>query len=113
MPRGGGPNPDGFERKTQNGYVTVKLNGKTRYKHHVIAEENLGRPIDYDKERVVFADRDRTNLDPRNIVVVPKGGRHANQDSLEESLNESNQVLNESNQLDSASNITPVERKSN
>lgn len=57
----------------QNGYSYTKLGkGNWRLTHHLIAEEKLGRALDSSQERVVFKDRDRTNLDPDNIEVVPK-----------------------------------------
>lgn len=54
-----------------NGYHYVKWNGKRRLLHHVIAEETLGRALDKD-ERVYFEDKDRTNFDPKNILVRKK-----------------------------------------
>jgi hypothetical protein len=69
MPRGGRiePYPLGAERLV-NGYVVVKTRAGWRYKHHMIAEQKLERTL-LDNERVVFVDRDRTNLDPENIDI--------------------------------------------
>ena len=41
-------------------------------KHHLVWEEAHGEPVPPDCS-VVFADRDRANFDPENIVAVPKG----------------------------------------
>lgn len=67
------PLPVGHEELTPQGYTRVKTAlGVWRLKHHLIAEENLGRPIDTRVERVTFKDGDRTNLNSENIMVVPK-----------------------------------------
>lgn len=71
MPRGETA-PIGARRKTQNGYWMTKMVDGWRYDHHVVAEKTLGRPVDFNTERVIFADRDPDNLDPANISVVPK-----------------------------------------
>lgn len=67
----------GSTRRAQNGYsyTKVKNEGPNQWRltHHMIAEKNLGRPIDTSVERVVFVDGDRWNLKPENIKVVPKG----------------------------------------
>lgn len=67
------PAPDGAERISKNGYTYVKVVGRWRLKHHLIAEEFLGRLINPDEERVIFKDGDRTHLNPNNIKVVKKG----------------------------------------
>lgn len=64
--------PIGHERVAQNGYCYVKTEQGWRLKHHLIAEEKLGRAIDTKLELVKFADHDRTNFAPDNIVVEPK-----------------------------------------
>jgi hypothetical protein len=64
----------GAERVAQNGYYYVKTETGWRLKHHVIAEEKFGRPVDTKTELVCFKDRRRTNFDPDNIIIVPKKG---------------------------------------
>lgn len=64
---------EGAESTAANGYHYIKLDGKWRLKHHIIAETSLGRSIDTKTERVIFIDGDRHNLDPDNIKVVAKG----------------------------------------
>lgn len=58
----------GTEVETQNGYINVKTEDGWRYKHAIIAEEKLGRPIEKG-ERVRFKDGNRRNFDPSNIEV--------------------------------------------
>lgn len=70
MPRGK-PSKDGATNVAANGYHYTKVDGKFRLTHHIIAERALGRAIAPD-ELVSFADNDRTNLDPSNIVVSKK-----------------------------------------
>lgn len=67
MPRGK-PSKDGDTNVAQNGYHYTKIDGKFKLTHHIIAEEQLGRPIESD-ETVSFRDGDRENLSPDNIVV--------------------------------------------
>jgi len=71
MPRGM-PAKIGDETIAQNGYTWVRTENGMRYKHHLIAEEKLGRPLDLEREQVCFIDRDRHNFDPSNIEVRPK-----------------------------------------
>lgn len=68
----GSPKPEGHEFQAANGYWYVKQNGKYRLKHHVIAEEKYGHPVDSKVHRVYFVDGDRENLDPSNIEVAEK-----------------------------------------
>ena len=65
----------GAERVAQNGYHYIKTKDGWRLKHHIIAEENLGRPIDTSIERVLFKNRKRDDFDPSNIIVEPKGSK--------------------------------------
>lgn len=44
--------------------------------HHLIAETKYGRPPAAD-ERVIFVDKDRANLDPKNIEYVKKNSPRA------------------------------------
>lgn len=62
----------GDERISPNGYAYVRTETEWRLKHHLVAEETLGRPLKVD-ERVRFRDGDRTNLNPSNIQVVLQG----------------------------------------
>lgn len=56
----------------KNGYSYTKVDtGKWRLTHHLIAEVKFARHVDSSQERVVFLDKDRTNLDPNNIDIVP------------------------------------------
>ena len=66
------PAPDGTTRVSANGYHYTKQDNRWRLTHHIIAEANLGRPL-APGERVEFKDKDRTNLDPKNVLVRTKG----------------------------------------
>lgn len=66
---------DGDTHVAANGYHYTRTDGKWRLTHHIIAEKELGRSIDSEKETVRFADSDRANLTPGNIIVVPLKGR--------------------------------------
>jgi hypothetical protein len=67
----GSRSDEGETRVAKNGYHYTKTEEKWRLTHHIVAEEKLGRPL-RPTERVVFLDRDRTNLDPDNIGVKRK-----------------------------------------
>jgi hypothetical protein len=71
MPRGQ-KSDDGTIRVAPNGYSYVKQDGKQVLLHHIIAGERRGRPVDTSRERVVFIDRDRTNLNPDNLLIVAR-----------------------------------------
>lgn len=68
----------GDTRKTKDGYIQVKVkaghqeipNENYRFAHHLVYEAHHG-PIP-EGCNVVFADGDRTNLDPDNLVAVPR-----------------------------------------
>lgn len=65
----------GAENVSANGYTYVKTASTGwRLKHHLVAEAKIGRPITKE-DRVSFADNDRTNFDPENILVAPKQKR--------------------------------------
>lgn len=64
--------PNGTRKVSQNGYNYTKTDDGWRLTHHIIAERSLARLVDTSQERVVFIDKDKTNLDPSNIRVVPK-----------------------------------------
>jgi hypothetical protein len=61
----------GDTRVAQNGYHYTRTKDGWKLTHHVIAESRMSRAVRGD-ERVVFVDRDRTNLDPSNISVQKK-----------------------------------------
>lgn len=68
----------GRERVGKDGYIQVQVstglqdvpNRNFRMKHHVVWEEHNG-PIP-PHTMIVFADRDKTNFDPENLVAVPR-----------------------------------------
>lgn len=71
--------PVGSERVNKDGYVEVKVaeglqsspTSNFRPKHHVVYEQAYGSiPRGCN---VVFADGDKRNFDPSNLVVVPRG----------------------------------------
>jgi hypothetical protein len=62
----------GDTRVAKNGYHYTRTHLKWTLTHHILAEAKLGRPLK-DDERANFRDRDRTNLDPDNIIIVKKG----------------------------------------
>ena len=70
--------PIGSERVGKDGYVEVKVgeglqkkpNKNFRMKHHVVYEQAYGSiPRNCN---IVFADRDKLNFDPQNLVAVPR-----------------------------------------
>jgi hypothetical protein len=69
----------GYERVNRDGYIEVKVkdglqgeaNDNFRRKHHVVWEEANGTPVPK-HTTIVFADRDKRNFDPRNLVAVPR-----------------------------------------
>lgn len=63
----------GSEFTAKNNYTYRKVDDKWVLKHHIIAGEYRGKPIDKATERVTFVDNDRQNLDPSNLRVSPKG----------------------------------------
>jgi hypothetical protein len=72
MPRGSAAEV-GTERKSPNGYLYRKTkNDGWQLVHRLVAEEKLGRRL-YANEYATFADGDRTNLDPKNIIIRLRG----------------------------------------
>lgn len=78
-PNGAGV-PVGAERLSKEGYVEVKVkrfsdrpgaNKCWRMKHHLVWEEANGRPVP-PSSMIVFADRDKRNFDPCNLMCVPR-----------------------------------------
>ena len=72
--------PIGYERvDSKDGYVYVKVkdeqqlkaNENFRMKHHLVWEKANGRPVPRDCN-IVFADRNKQNFDPENLVAVPR-----------------------------------------
>lgn len=71
--------PLGTERVSKDGYVEVKVsrfrkakaNDGWRMKHHLVWEKANGRPVP-PSTMIVFADGDRSNFDPDNLVAVPR-----------------------------------------
>ena len=71
--------PVGYERVTKDGYVQVKVkddrqeraNDNFRMKHVVAWEEANGRPLP-EGMVVLFADGDKRNFDPENLVAVTR-----------------------------------------
>lgn len=77
---------DGDTRTSPNGYHYTKENGKWRLTHHIIVEKKLGRALRKD-ERVYFKDRERTNLDPKNLEVKPvRNGKQQRIDRLRQQI---------------------------
>jgi hypothetical protein len=64
--------PLGAQRTSANGYRYEKTLNGWELIHRLIAVEQLKRPL-RDNEYVSFADGDRTNLNPENIVVRQRG----------------------------------------
>ncbi len=71
--------PLGMERVDDEGYVLVKVaehctpgkNDNWRLKHVIVWEEANGKPVP-PHTMIVFADRDKHNFDPGNLVPVPR-----------------------------------------
>lgn len=80
--------PVGHEELTPQGYIRVKTAiGVWRLKHHLIAEEKIGRPLRPGIERVIFKDGNRDNLNSENIEVVPtRNGREQRKQKLKDQI---------------------------
>ena len=72
--------PIGTERPGKDGYIKVKVRefptvpqskDNWRFKHHLAWEEANGRKLP-DGWTVLFADHDKDNYDPGNLVAVPR-----------------------------------------
>ena len=71
--------PVGSERVSKDGYVEVKVseglqsrpNCNFRPKHHIVWEQANGYPVP-PHTMIVFADHDKQNFDPPNLVAVPR-----------------------------------------
>jgi hypothetical protein len=71
MPRGRAAKVDD-RNVSANGYHYIRTENGWRLEHHVIAEKALGRLL-RENEMARFADGNRDNLKPDNIIVVEKG----------------------------------------
>jgi hypothetical protein len=70
----GQASPVGAERIAPNGYQYVKTADRSWVlKHWLVFEEVEGRRVDTTKEQIRFKDGNCNNLDPSNIISVPKG----------------------------------------
>lgn len=77
--------PIGTEHKQPNGYVMVKTEEGWRYKHHIVAEQMLGRPLTSD-ERVIFTNGTRDNPTPKTIEVVKSKSRRTKLQELQKKV---------------------------
>ncbi|HAM15900.1 MAG TPA: hypothetical protein DCP91_08600 [Eggerthellaceae bacterium] len=81
MPDNGARLPVGSERvDSKDGYLWRKVaerpsrpdcNDNWRLVHHLVWEQANGRPVP-PSTMIVFADRDKSNFDPANLVAVPR-----------------------------------------
>lgn len=79
IPKSAEGKPIGYERVNRDGYVEVKVkdgaqgeaNENFRMKHQVVWEEANGLPVP-PSTMIVFADHDKRNFDPGNLVAVPR-----------------------------------------
>ena len=80
MPHNALEKPIGTERVSRDGYVEVKVadrpsrqdcNDNWRMRHHLVWEEANGEPVP-PHTVIVFADGDKRNFDPGNLVAVPR-----------------------------------------
>ena len=58
----------GTETINKNGYTMVKTSNGWAFKHWIVAEKKLGRPLHSD-ERVYFKNRNNRDFRPSNIEV--------------------------------------------
>lgn len=58
----------GDETVNAHGYRRVKTADGWRFKHIVVAEQILGRPL-HEDEHISWADGDRSNADPANLLI--------------------------------------------
>lgn len=54
-----------------NRYKAVKINGKKRDLHRVVAEQKVGRKLGYD-EVVHHEDEDKLNNNPSNLTIISR-----------------------------------------
>lgn len=61
--------------KRSSGYVYTSINGRTTPQHRIVMEEMIGRPLK-PEEVVHHIDRDRSNNDPENLILIPSQKDH-------------------------------------
>lgn len=61
--------PVGTIKHRDDGYTLVKTEQGWRYVHHLVVEQRLGRPLTRAERRIRFADGDKSNLDPANLLI--------------------------------------------
>lgn len=80
LPHNAVDNPVGTERTTRDGYIEVKVaerptrhnrNDNWRMKHHIEWEKANGKPVPK-STMIIFADHDKSNFDPNNLVAIPR-----------------------------------------
>lgn len=80
MPHNALDKPIGYERINRDGYIEVKIaerpsrrmcNDNFKMKHHIVWEQANGQPIP-PSTQIVFADGDKRNFDPENLVAVSR-----------------------------------------
>ena len=80
VPHNAKDKPIGYERVNRDGYVEVKIadrpsnpycNDNFKAKHRLVWEQANGRPVP-PSTVIVFADGDKGNFDPDNLVAVPR-----------------------------------------
>ena len=72
MPRGE-TSATGTERTAVNGYTYVKTDDRGWVlKHWIVWEQANGRRVNPEKDMIRFANGDRTNFDPENIICIEK-----------------------------------------
>lgn len=80
MPANAKDKPVGYERVSKEGYIMVKVadrpskpfrNDNFKQKHRLVWEQANGRPVP-PGHHIVFADGDRRNFDPDNLVAVSR-----------------------------------------
>jgi len=63
------PNWKGGMSLMRNGYLQIRLNGKRKYLHRIVAEQTIGRELKV-TEQVHHIDHDKLNNSPDNLVVL-------------------------------------------
>lgn len=78
--------------REKNGYIQIKMEGKWRWFHRVIAEEKMGSDI-YEGHEVHHIDGDKQNNHPSNLKVLSKENHrelHRQQRKEEEGIRKPN-----------------------